>query len=144
MSETPTPETDENEAHIDDACEYVNPPEWRWVVTSEFARKLERERDEAMRERDDALKEWDLARDGWGKAIEERDEAREKLASLRKELVRLIRRWKLREKEYLNAVTPAFEMGDKCAGSRYYGESIGTHWAIEDLEILAKRKEEAK
>lgn len=125
MSETPTPETDAARMKgygefggdwvlLERNC-YEKHPEGD-VIFSEVAERLERER----------------------------DEAREELARLRKGLVRLIRRWKRREKEYLNAVTPAFEMGDKCAGNRYYGESIGTQWAIEDLEILAKRKEEAK
>jgi hypothetical protein len=48
MSDTrPTPETDAETAHKNDAYEFVNPPEWEWVVASDFARKLERERDEA-------------------------------------------------------------------------------------------------
>jgi len=60
MREIPTPETDENESHVEDAHEFVNPPEWRWVVPSEFARKLERERDEARKERDEALEKIEL------------------------------------------------------------------------------------
>lgn len=82
----------------------------------------ERERDEARRERDDSM--------------EELDRMQKKLASL-------IRRWKGREKEYLNAVTLALEKGDKSASCRYHGQSIGTHWAIEDLELILKRKDEA-
>lgn len=92
------------------------------VVFYEVAEKLERERDEARKERDDSMEE---------------------LTLMQKKLASLIRRWKGREKEYLNAVTLALEKGDKSASCRYHGESIGTHWAIEDLELILKRKEEA-
>ena len=37
-----TPETDAETAHKNDAYEFVNPPEWEWVVTSAFACDLER------------------------------------------------------------------------------------------------------
>ena len=42
MSETPTPETDKAE----DSDPMVE-GEWQWIVPSSFARRLERERDEA-------------------------------------------------------------------------------------------------
>lgn len=49
MSDTrPTPETDNETAHKQDAYEFINPPEWEWVVPSDFARNLERQRDEAL------------------------------------------------------------------------------------------------
>lgn len=51
-------------------------------------------------------------------------------------LVRLIRKWKRREKKYRDAVRSEWESGDKYASRRYEGESIGTRWAIEDLEEL--------
>lgn len=96
------------------------------VVFCEVAEKLERERDEARRER---------------------DEARKELASMQKALVRLIKRWKRREKEYLNASNDEWDTGDKYASRRYYGEAIGTHWAIDELiaiKLIAKMKKEAK
>ena len=58
----PTPETDAETAHKNDAYEFVNPPEWEWVVTSDFARKLERERDEALQWRREQMlveSQWD-------------------------------------------------------------------------------------
>ena len=91
-------------------------------ASSTMHRETMNERDEARRERDDSM--------------EELDRMHKKLASL-------IRRWKGREKEYLNAVTLALEKGDKSASCRYHGQSIGTHWAIEDLELILKRKDEA-
>ena len=58
-------------------------------------------------------------------------------------LVLLIRLWKSREKKYRNAVRTEWETGDKYASRRYEGESIGTRWAINDLEKLIS-EEEAK
>lgn len=46
-NETPTPETDAEEAHKFEALEFITPAEWEWVVPADFARRLERERDEA-------------------------------------------------------------------------------------------------
>lgn len=180
-----TPETDKAEDR--DPMMY---DDWAWIVPANFARQLERERDEARRERDSALKERDAVWNSWSKALDEareeltrvrkelvasnrgaeknskvnqglcaklaeaererdearrdRDETMEELALMQKKLASLIRRWKGRKKEYLNAVTLALEKGDKSASCRYHGESIGTHWAIEDLELILKRKEEAK
>ena len=42
-----TPRTNAETVHRDDAYEIVNPPEWKWVVPSDFARQLERELNEA-------------------------------------------------------------------------------------------------
>ena len=56
MSDAPTPETDKAE----DSDPMVE-GEWHWIVPSSFARRLERERDEARRERDDALDQKNLA-----------------------------------------------------------------------------------
>lgn len=62
-----------------------------------------------------------------------------------KKLFLLIRRLKRREKEYLNA-----SLGELCedlfSRNRYEGESIGTRWAREDLELILSKlkiKEEA-
>ena len=85
---------------------------------------------EALQDRDEARRE--------------RDEARKELASMQKALVRLIKRWKRREKEYLNASNDEWDTGDKYASRRYYGEAIGTRWSIEDLALIAKMKEEAQ
>jgi chromosome segregation ATPase len=100
MSETATPETDKAEDY-----DPMMEGEWHWIVPSSFARRLERERDEARREcneaqdgwsralderddarkeRDSALKERDAVWNSWSKAL---DEAREELTRVRKELV---------------------------------------------------------
>ena len=60
MSDRPTPETDEATVHVNDACEFINPPDWEWVVTSNFAGNLECERDEAREQLDR------ICRDGFG------------------------------------------------------------------------------
>lgn len=46
MSDTPL--TDAETAHRNDAYDFVNPPEWEWVVTSDFARQLERRLNDAQ------------------------------------------------------------------------------------------------
>jgi hypothetical protein len=55
MSETPTPETDKAEDY-----DPMMEEKWQWIVPSSFARRLERERDEARRERDDVLQRLSL------------------------------------------------------------------------------------
>ena len=50
MSETPTPETDKAEDY-----DPMMEGEWHWIVPSSFARRLERERDEARMELDAVL-----------------------------------------------------------------------------------------
>ena len=93
MSDRPTPETDEATVHVNDACEFINPPDWEWVVTSNFAGNLECERDEAREQLDR------ICRDGFGyqdtislepcadyvlrKLTEERELARELLIALK-------------------------------------------------------------
>lgn len=62
-----TPETDKAEDR--DPIMY---DDWAWIVPANFARRLERERDEARRECSEA-------QDGWSRALDERDEARREL-----------------------------------------------------------------
>lgn len=38
------------------------------------------------------------------------------------------------EKDYMKAVRPEWEHGDKYASRRYEGESIALRWCCEDLE----------
>ena len=114
MSERPTPETDAELHGINAVCK----EDRKLDAMTSHARKLERERDEAR----EALKKCreDSIRDGVSVDA----------------LVMLIRLWKNREKKYRNAVKTEWETGDKYASRRYEGESIGTRWAINDLEKL--------
>lgn len=100
MSDRPTPETDANSW-----CE--NWSSNSEFVTAAFARKLERQRDEARRERDKAIikareqnaklreearlycQNSDFHREMREKAERERDEARQQNAKLREELAQL-------------------------------------------------------
>ena len=118
-----TPETDAVIKNVGDG------PYIAYLV--HFARKLERERDEARR---------DLA--AANKGAETNAKVNQILC---KKLFLLIRRLKRREKEYLNA-----SLGELCedlfSRNRYEGESIGTRWAREDLELILSKlkiKEEA-
>lgn len=118
MNTRPTPETDALRKSIDSGANAE-------AEMNSFARKLERERDEAREElkkcREDSIRD--------GVSVDA--------------LVLLIRLWKSREKKYRNAVRTEWETGDKYASRRYEGESIGTRWAINDLEKLIS-EEEAK
>jgi hypothetical protein len=77
MNNTPTPETDEMVA---DGFHRVNFP--TNPVPAEFARKLERERDEAWDDLKITQQEWVRARRERAQALRERDEAREKYDAL--------------------------------------------------------------
>ena len=78
-NERPTPETDA----FTTSFISIDDPEGnkRWVP-SEFARVLERERDEARNNMADALQEVDLRALDFERMKQERDEAREQLANL--------------------------------------------------------------
>ena len=84
--QTTTPETDA----FTTSFTSIDDPEGnkRWVP-SEFARVLERERDEARNKMADALQEVDLRTLDFERMKEERDEAREELNNIRKELKQL-------------------------------------------------------
>ena len=49
-------------------------------------------------------------------------------------LQRLLRKWRRMEKDYMKAVRPEWERGDKYASRRYEGESIALRWCCKDLE----------
>lgn len=125
MSDSPTPETDAEA--MDGICCYGDPlKSWDYkpskdgeVVPAEFARKLERERY-------DALKEWDLARDGWSKALEERDEARRARDEARNALEWIAGRY-CHEKTTVQLAQEAYEMSSKA------------RWTLQQIE----QKEEA-
>ena len=80
MSDSPTPETDA--AAVDGIDCYGDPlKSWEYkaskdgeVVPAEFARRIERERDEAR-------KEWEEAWEGWNQALDERDQSRRDLVA---------------------------------------------------------------
>ena len=111
MSDTPTPETDKAEDY-DPMVE----GEWHWIVPSSFARRLERERDEARRERDEALKECVLAQVGWSEALKQRDEARRELVIQKYELMRVQKELietQIKLRERLAAVTHPYKNEQK-------------------------------
>lgn len=83
MSDLPTPETDAEVMLCHGIPNGFTPPKSSYV-SSKFARKLERERDEAIRARDVALKvahTYDEAHtkacEGWAQAERERDKLRD-------------------------------------------------------------------
>jgi len=89
VSDRPTPETDAETAHKQDAYEFVNPPEWEWVVTSDFARNLERQRDEASdlaRELRDMLVKWHEAEYLFGPQVTE-NEVKQLLLKVNEKLI---------------------------------------------------------
>jgi hypothetical protein len=73
MSDRPTPETDANVEDIGMGCQ---------MVSADFARKLERERDEARRQCLQWLEEWHLTDRARCDMKSERDEARERYNEL--------------------------------------------------------------
>lgn len=113
MSDSPTPETDSVTRSSDET------PWTPWLCAG-HAKRLERERD-------DALKEWDLAIDGWGKALEERDEARRELDEAMDALKWIAGRY-CHEKTTFQLAQEAYEMSSKA------------RWTIQKIE----QKEEAK
>ena len=79
MNTQPTPETDSEEIIITKG----KPTHW---VSQEFARKLERERDEAREERDEAREIAAKYEDRYFEAREQRDRLAEALRSIKNEL----------------------------------------------------------
>lgn len=86
-----TPETDKAEDR--DPMMY---DDWAWIVPANFARRLERERDEARRERDELRKNYLALAEEWKKSVfrlaNERDEARRERDEAKSIISRLVSR----------------------------------------------------